>query len=548
MTNFFRLPDREKNFQSYMLYLLAMTWTIVTGLIVSIELYFFSDLWLWWLGRFMVTVCIAVFSISLERLGYTRAASWFFIVTLWLSITVPCYSTGGILATGILSQMSVILAAGFLLGWRGGLAIGLLTVGVDFGFAYLEVINALPQPSISHNPILRWVSGIIPFGTMLVLQFYATNSLRSSLKALKQEIAKREAASEALRVSEERYKSILTVSNTGAWEYHLDTDRIWYSSQYFAMIGLNRPDGNWDDALDESWVERLHPDDREQSVKAFDDFLRMDSMNLYENTFRMRHQNGEWIWILSRGRRLRGINGDLTNITLGTHIDISERIKAEEQVKQSEQLIRKITSQVPANTYMFEIEETGVVKILFVNRGTDTFNHSYNLQDLVDRPGTIREIVHGDDKIKFNDAMKEAFRTQEMLSLQYRMVVNGHVRWRWMQAVPEKVKDGKIIWYGATSDITPLIDYIVSVEQIIFDIGHVIRRPISSMLGMTKLIIDNQLSGEEIKEVSKKLYAISEEMDRFSDELNQAYLKKSQARNFNVDLTSLIDKRGSLFT
>ncbi len=35
--------------------------------------------------------------------------------------------------------MSVILTAGFLIGWRGGLAIGLLTIGTDLGFAYLEM-------------------------------------------------------------------------------------------------------------------------------------------------------------------------------------------------------------------------------------------------------------------------------------------------------------------------------------------------------------------------------------------------------------------------
>jgi hypothetical protein len=196
---------------------------------------------------------------------------------------------------------------------------------------------------------------------------------------------------------------------------------------------------------------------------------------------------------------------------------------------------------------MFEIEESGHSTIIFGNRGTDDYNHSYDLEELKTHPEQFREVLHEDDKVKFNDAMKAAWRTRVAISFQYRIIVNNSVRWRWMQAVPEKNKDGKIIWYGATSDITPLVDYIVSIEQIVFDIGHVIRRPISSMMGMTRLINDNDLAAEDIKEISRKLYPISEEMDKFIRELNLAYYQKRQNTKFNIDISSLIDKRSSLF-
>jgi hypothetical protein len=143
--------------------------------------------------------------------------------------------------------------------------------------------------------------------------------------------------------------------------------------------------------------------------------------------------------------------------------------------------------------------------------------------------------------------MKEAYATSMPVSFQYRIIVDNNIRWRWMKAIPDKDENGKILWYGATSDITPMVDYIVSVEQTIFDIGHVIRRPVASMLGMTRLIINNDLSVAEIREISQKLNEISEEMDRFSRELNEAYHQKSQLGRFNIDVTSSIDKRPTLF-
>jgi PAS domain S-box-containing protein len=547
MNDFFAVPDKEKNYQSYMVYVLTIIWSVVTGVIVSIGFIYYPHVWYRWLTFISISFFIAAFNLSLNRFGYTRQASWSLPIMLWLYMTIPCYTAGGIFAPGILSQMSVILTAGFLLGWRGGLAIGLLSIATDFWLAYMESIGHLPHPSVIHTPITRWIGTIIPFSTILALQYYATNHLRNGLIAMQHEIKKREEALENLKESEERYKSIITVSNTGAWEYHLDTDRVWYSAQYFAMLGFDRPDGTWDDTMATTWIERLHPDDRESAIKVFEDFLKGGSMGLYENYFRMLHENGNWVWIWSRARRLRDTNGNLTNITLGSHIDISERINAEEKIRRSEQLLKKITNQVPGNTYMFELNENGESNMLFMNRGTDSFNHPVTMDELEKNPGKLIEHLHEDDKVKFNDAMKEAHLTQSMISVQYRMMAKGNVRWRWMQAVPEKNDDGKTIWYGATSDITPLVDYIASIEQIIFDISHVIRRPISTMMGLSILIIDHELSDKEVKEISKKLHQISEEMDRFMIELNMVYNQKRQNTKLNIDISALLDKRSSLF-
>ena len=452
------------------------------------------------------------------------------------------------MSPGILSQMSILLTAGFLLGWRGGLVIGVLTIGVDFAFVYIEMIGLLPQPSIVHNPLMRWISGIIPFGTVLAVQYYALNHMRISLTSLQRQMEKRQKVSDSLKASEERYRSIITVSNTGAWEYHHNTGRMWYSAQYFSMIGLDYPDGKWDETLTDNWIERLHPDDRIRSTTVVEEYLKNEAMDSYENTFRLRHQDGRWIWIWTRGRKLRDNEGNLTGITLGTIIDISERVEAEEKIKETAKLIRKITSQVPGNTYMFEILEGGKTNILFLNRGTDEYNHNLDVKNESESSDRIMDVLHDDDRAKWIEKMSEAYQNMLPISFQYRIVVDKNIRWRWMKAVPDKDAHGKVLWYGATSDITPLVDYIVSVEQNIFDVSHVLRRPIASMLGLTALMKSGDNTQEELREMCEKLYVISDEMDKFSRELNNAYSKKIYTSKINIDIASLIDKRSSLFT
>lgn len=141
------------------------------------------------------------------------------------------------------------------------------------------------------------------------------------------DITKQKLATEKLLESEERFKSIISVSNTGAWEYHTDTDYLWCSPEYFSMLGLKQSDyeklGNKN--LQETWIDLIHPDDKEHAINHFAGYLKNGSIGIYENQFRMKHTNGNWIWIWSRGQTLRDSKGKATNLTLGTHIDITER-------------------------------------------------------------------------------------------------------------------------------------------------------------------------------------------------------------------------------
>ncbi|MDB5002108.1 MAG: domain S-box protein [Mucilaginibacter sp.] len=668
MNNFFSTPDKERQYQSYMVFMLTIIWSVVTGVIVSVGFYFFPEIWLRWLTFLGVSLFIAAINLSLNYFGYTRVASLTLTIMLWLYITIPCYSAGGMMAPGIISQMSVILTAGFLLGWRGGMVFGLLSVTTDFGFAYLEMTGHLPQPSVIHNPITRWIGAIIPFGTILSLQYYATNHLRAGLIALQKEIGKREEAENAkdeiLHSLEERVKELKTLYEVSrilqdesalrgnlfqeivnvlpsGWQYpgitaaRICVDGIEYATKNYKPSGyriqgetkttkdtlitievmylqstpqmdegpflkeerslinmllemlkidLERKERttelrDYKFALDIASIVAISGTDgcftfvNDNFAKAskynaaellnkphsiiwsdyhspgyFDELaVAMQNGKPFRGEFCNRAKDGNLYWVDTAIVPFLDEHGQVYQY-LSINQDITERKEAEEKIRESEQILRRITSHIPCNSYMFEIEENGRSNMIFMNRGTEGFNHNYIIQDLSDDPQKIREILHEDDKMKFNLAMKEAFRTQSMLSLQYRVVINGYTRWRWFQAVPESNKDGKIVWYGATSDITPLVDYIASIEQIIFDISHVIRRPISTMLGLTKIITDSDLTENEIKDYSQKLYLICKEMDDFIYELDRSYNEKKDNNKIDIDFSSSIDKRNSLFS
>lgn len=613
MANFFTVPDRKNDFLKYMVHSLSIIWWAAISVVVCIGYIYYPYAWHRWVSILVASLFIGIFNIAINRAGYTRIARWSLTIMLWLVITLPCLTGGGIRSFGIMSQMSVILTAFFLIGWRSGVAIGLVTIGFDFWMAYIETIGLLPTPTVIHTPISNWIGTLIPFSTILALQYYATNHLRTGLMALQIEIVKREEAEKIKdktvhnlekrvnelktlysvrsilqnkEVSTEKlYRDIVEVIPMG-WRFpNITSARLSIANKDYTTINFKKSKYSLlaerktskgtkidieivysmemqqfdeDPFLKEEYrlinmlIELLKVDlekrEQEAELKDYkyaldissivsisdgtgsilfvnDNFCNtskystaeligkhhsitvsslyspeyieelrtsMDKGETYRGELCNLAKDGTLFWVDIAIVPFLDENGNVYQYLSISH-DITKRKEGEEMIKESEQLLRKITSQIPGNTYMFEIEKTGKSKMLFMNRGTDSFNHEYDMPLKNSLSENIEDLIYPDDFAKFSNAFIEAYNTESMISLQYRIIVRNQVRWRWLQAAPEINNTGKTIWYGATSDITPLVDYLASIEQIVFDISHVIRRPVSSMLGLTQLLIAKNL-------------------------------------------------------
>lgn len=144
------------------------------------------------------------------------------------------------------------------------------------------------------------------------------------------------------KANDERYRSIIAISDMGAWEFHTETGELWCSPEYFQMLGYDEHTfrKHYAVTIEDAWINRLHPDDREAAVDKFAAFYS-GSSNLYENTFRLRHRTGKWIWILSRSKVLRKPDGTRSKVMLGSHIDITEKINIQlELSKRNEKLMK----------------------------------------------------------------------------------------------------------------------------------------------------------------------------------------------------------------
>jgi len=131
----------------------------------------------------------------------------------------------------------------------------------------------------------------------------------------------------ALEDSEARFARALRGANDGIWDWHVDQDRLYVSERWASMLGLSR------DSIGESsasWFGRVHPDDLPDFRQAIDAHIQGQTPSVHHE-YRIRQNNGGYIWVLVRGVAEVTTPGQLR--MAGSQSDISARKDAEQRLK-----------------------------------------------------------------------------------------------------------------------------------------------------------------------------------------------------------------------
>jgi diguanylate cyclase (GGDEF)-like protein/PAS domain S-box-containing protein len=130
-----------------------------------------------------------------------------------------------------------------------------------------------------------------------------------------------------LRESEERYALAVRAANDGIWDWHLKTNEIYFSVRWKEMLGYQE---NEIEANLNEWFNRIHPDDRKQVQVHLVTHIQGDTPQ-FECEYRIRHANGTYLWVLSRGLAMRDSSGSAHRLA-GSQSDITARKLAQERL------------------------------------------------------------------------------------------------------------------------------------------------------------------------------------------------------------------------
>ena len=146
-----------------------------------------------------------------------------------------------------------------------------------------------------------------------------------------------------------RLRLVMDGADVGIWDLDLATSRLVINDRWAGMLGRRLVD--LEPAGYETWSSLVHPDDLGRAEAALHHHLRGGS-SLYMQELRMRHADGRWIWIETKGRVVARTADGAPLRAAGTHLDIDARKAAEAVLHRSreelEDLVRLRTEELSA--------------------------------------------------------------------------------------------------------------------------------------------------------------------------------------------------------
>ncbi|MBA3847437.1 MAG: PAS domain-containing protein [Planctomycetes bacterium] len=155
------------------------------------------------------------------------------------------------------------------------------------------------------------------------------------------DISERRRAEDALRQSEHRLELVLAGAALGMWDWDIAHDRVTVNARSAELLGLDPSEVGGDLAW---WTEVLHPDDRAEVSRLMGEMLA--GGGLFDGEYRFRYAGGGWRWLNLRGRVTERDAAGRAVRASGTHMDVTERRRAEDALRASEDERARLAEQL----------------------------------------------------------------------------------------------------------------------------------------------------------------------------------------------------------
>ncbi|QCB47200.1 CHASE domain-containing protein [Hydrogenophaga sp. PAMC20947] len=335
-----------------------------------------------------------------------------------------------------------------------------------------------------------------------------------------------------------RLQSIIEGTGAGTWESNFQTRELRINEKWANILGYTKAELEPVSAA--TWEAHMHPDDLVEAQALLLWHIHGE-LPKFELEARMRHRDGHWVWVLSRGElKTRDANGE-PEWMYGTHLDITARKSAQERLRNSEVFLERVSKAAGVGGWRLSLVDqkiTWTSQTRLISEVDDNYEPAFE---------TALAFYPPEAQPGLTAAIQNTIDTGEPFDLEL-PYITARGEHRWVRSVgeaeygPSAGAKSPVALVGALMDFTErheIAETLIRAQRdaeaanrsksaFLANMSHEIRTPLNAVLGVFYLLSDTRLDASQRLLLSKAQLAGRSLLGIVNDVLDLAKIESGE--------------------